>query len=306
MDFKPDLVLTLSKGASFRPHYSVLKLPQFHDKWMAYVHDPYPFHCYPRPFDWVESSYRQKEIFFKEVSEMAKYSSFPSLLLKEWMGSYFPNFLKTGVVVPHQNFDYNIKNCSPPSYFDESKFNLLHAGNLLQQRSPEGLINGFKLFLEQNPQARNDAKLFFIGRAHEQHLKVFEELNIPEIYFCNEGVSFEVVYNMQKKASVNIILEAKAATSPFLPGKFPHCVEANKVILSLAPYQSETRRLLGNNYPYWAEADDVQKIAGIIEKLYLLWIQNPDKLLLNRKDLEEYLSASYLKTVIDKLTSTES
>ena len=74
----------------------------------------------------------------------------------------------------------------------------------------------------------------------------------------------------------------------------------------MAPYQSETRRLLGNNYPYWAEADDVQKIAGIIEKLYLLWIQNPDKLLLNRKDLEEYLSASYLKTVIDKLTSTES
>jgi len=306
MDFKPDLVLTLSKGASFRPHYSVLKLPQFYDKWMAYVHDPYPFHCYPRPYDYVESSYKQKEFFFKEVSEKAKYSSFPSLLLKEWMGSYFPNFLNTGIVIPHQNFDYNIKNCSPTSYFDESKFNLLHAGNLLQQRSPEGLINGFKLFLKQNPQARNDAKLFFIGRAHEQHLKVFEELNIPEIYFCNEVVPFEVVYNIQKKASVNIILEAKSEISPFLPGKFPHCVEANKVILSLAPYQSETRRLLGNNYPYWAEADDVQKIAGIIEKLYLLWIQNPDKLLLNRKDLEEYLSASYLKTVIDKLTSTES
>ena len=306
IDFNIDLILTLSKGGSFRPHYAVLKLPHLHNKWMANVHDPYPFHCYPRPFDWVETSYKVKENFFKEVSEKAKYSSFPSLMLKEWMGGYFPNFLKTGIVIPHQNFDYNIKNCSPPSYFDESKFNLLHAGNLLQQRSPEGLINGFKLFLEQNPQARNDAKLFFIGRAHEQHLKVFEELNIPEIYFCNEGVSFEVVYNMQKKASVNIILEAKAATSPFLPGKFPHCVEANKVILSLAPYQSETRRLLGNNYPYWAEADDVQKIAGIIEKLYLLWIQNPDKLLLNRKDLEEYLSASYLKTVIDKLTSTES
>lgn len=305
IDFNPDLILTLSKGASFRPHYAVLKLPKFHDKWMAYVHDPYPFHCYPRPFDWVESSYKVKEFFFKEVSEKARYSSFPSLLLKEWMGSYFSNFLKTGIVIPHQNFDYNIKNCAVPTYFDETKFNLLHAGNLLQQRSPVDLINGFKLFLEQNPQARNDSRLVFVGRIHEQHLEVFVKTQTPEIYFSNENVSFDVVYNMQKKASVNIILEAKAEISPFLPGKFPHCIEANKVILSLAPYYSETRRLLGEDYPYWSEANDTKKIADIIQKLYQLWIQNPDNLALNRKDLEEYLSVSYLKSVIDELISIQ-
>ena len=306
MDLKPDLVLTLSKGASFRPHYAVLKLPQFHDKWMAYIHDPYPFHCYPRPYDWVESSYKQKDIFFKEVSEKARYSSFPSLLLKEWMGSYFPNFLKTGVIIPHQNFDYNTTSCDVPSYFDETKFNLIHAGNLLQQRSPEGLVNAFKLFLEQNPLAKNDARLFFIGRAHELHLIFFEEVIIPEIYFLNESVSFEIVYNLQKKASVNIILEAKAAVSPFLPGKFPHCIEANKIILSLAPYLSETRRLLGNDYPYWSEADDVEKIANRIESLYQLWKQNPNNLVLNRFDLEEYLSATHLKFVIDELKNNAS
>ena len=306
MDFKPDLVLTLSKGASFRPHYAVLKLPQFHDKWIAYIHDPYPFHCYPRPYDWVESSYKQKEIFFKEVSEKARYSSFPSLLLKEWMGSYFSNFLKTGVIIPHQNFDYNTTSCDVPSYFDETKFNLIHAGNLLQQRSPEGLVNAFKLFLEQNPLAKNDARLFFIGRAHELHLIFFEEVIIPEIYFLNESVSFEIVYNLQKKASINIILEAKAAVSPFLPGKFPHCIEANKMILSLAPYLSETRRLLGNDYPYWSEADDVEKIANCIETLYRLWKQNPNNLVLNRSDLEEYLSATHLKFVIDELKNNAS
>ncbi len=306
IDFNIDLILTLSKGGSFRPHYAVLKLPHLHNKWMANVHDPYPFHCYPRPFDWVETSYKVKENFFKEVSEKAKYSSFPSLMLKEWMGGYFPNFLKTGIVIPHQNFDYNINDSSLPSYFDESKFNLLHAGNLLQQRSPEGLINGFKLFLEQNHQAKKEARLVFVGNVHEQHLEVFAKTHTPETYFSNENVSFEVVYNMQKKASVNIILEAKAEISPFLPGKFPHCVEANRAILSLAPYYSETKRLLGENYLYWSEANDVKKIAEIIEKLYQLWIQNPNNLLLNRKDLEEYLSSSYLKSVIEQLTSTES
>lgn len=38
--FDPDIVLTLSKGASFRPHHALLQLPELHSKWMAYIHDP--------------------------------------------------------------------------------------------------------------------------------------------------------------------------------------------------------------------------------------------------------------------------
>ena len=52
-DFQPDLVLTLSKGASFRSHHALLQVPELHSKWMAYVHDPYPFHFYPRPYNWI-------------------------------------------------------------------------------------------------------------------------------------------------------------------------------------------------------------------------------------------------------------
>lgn len=301
-NFEADLVLTLSKGASFRPHYALLKLPELHHKWMAYVHDPYPFHYYPRPYNWIESSYKQKDLFFVKVSRKAQYSAFPSMLLQEWMGSYFPNFIKTGIIIPHQNAKHEGENNKFPGYFDKSKFNMLHAGNLLAQRSPEGLIEGFKLFLHQNSQARIDAKLIILGNAFD-HTKMLEEYrkNNPEIYIHNGNLAFGLVYNLQKNVSVNIILEAKSEISPFLPAKFPHCVEANKVILSLAPYYSETRRLLGNDYPYWSEVDDVKKIAALIEKLYWLWKQNPDNMLLNRSDLEDYLSTDYLKKVINKL-----
>lgn len=300
--FQPDLVLTLSKGASFRPHYAVLKLPELHNKWMAYVHDPYPFHFYPRPYTWVETSYKQNEKFFAKVSEKAKYSAFPSQLLLEWMGSYFPNFLKTGSVIPHQNAKYEIQNSSLPSYFDTAKFNVLHAGNLMKQRSPKGLIEGFRFFLNQNPEAKKDSKLILLGNAsyHSALLKEYEIGN-PEIYIYNGNVKFDTVYNLQKNVSVNVILESKSEISPFLPAKFPHCVEANKPIVSLAPYYSETRRLLGDDYPYWAEVDDTAKIAVIIERLYQLWKQNPDNLQLNRKDLVAYLSADYLKKTINNL-----
>lgn len=304
--FQPDLVLTLSKGASFRPHYAVLKLPELHNKWMAYVHDPYPFHFYPRPYTWVEPGYKFKENFFFEVSKKAKYSAFPSKLLLEWMGSYFPEFIKSGVVIPHQN-SKNIsqnsdQNNNLPSYFDNSKFNLLHAGNLMGGRSPKGLIDGFLLFLNENPDVSKESKLILLGNAsnYTEMIQLYERDN-NEIYFYNGNVAFDTVYSLQKKVTVNIILESKSEISPFLPGKFPHCVEANKAILSLAPYYSEIRRLLGNDYPYWAEVDQVDKIAEIIGVMYQLWKQSPDNLLLNREDLIHYLSKDYLKKIINGL-----
>lgn len=297
-----DFVLTLSKGASFRPHYALLKMQPWHAKWIAYVHDPYPFHCYPPPYNWFQPGYRQKEAFFKEVSQKAKHSAFPSLLLKEWMGSYFPDFLKTGILIPHQNAKVEIQPTELPLYLDKSKFNLLHAGNLLDARSPKGLIVGFKLFLERNSDAKKDVRLLLIGPStyFSNLIQSYQEV-LPELLVKNENVNFDIVYQIQKYATVNIILEAKSEISPFLPGKFPHCVEANKVILSLAPFNSEVKRLLGEDYPYWSEVDDVESIAVIIEKMYRLWKHHPDDLILNRKDLEDYLSVDFLKNVFDNL-----
>ncbi|WPO79493.1 UDP-glycosyltransferase [Flavobacterium sp. KACC 22761] len=300
--FNSDLVITLSKGASFRPHYAILKVPELHNKWMAYIHDPYPFHFYPRPYNWVEPNYARKELFFKELAQKAVYSAFPSQLLQEWMSSYFPEFSKTGILIPHQNEKYKVQNENFPSYFDPEKFNLLHAGNLMKQRSPRGLIEGFKMFLEQNSEAKKDAKLLLLGNA-SYHADMLEDYakNSPEIYIYNGNKLFDEVYYLQKNVSVNIILEAKGEISPFLPAKFPHCIEANKIILSLAPYYSETRRLLGNDYEYWSEVDDIHRISSLIEKLYQLWKQDQSNLALNRKDLEEYVSVAHLKETINKL-----
>lgn len=305
--FQTDLVLTLSKGMSFRPHYALLQIPQWHKKWMAYVHDPYPFYFYPKPYKWLEPSHKFKESFLKEVSQKAKYSAFPSQLLLEWMGEYYPSFLTTGMLIPHQNAKIEIQNAELPSYFDSSKFNLLHAGNLLDARSPVGFMEGFKLFLERNPFAKEEVRLLLIGPS-SCFSKIIQDYQkeMPELIVKNENVSFDTVYEIQKQATVNVILEAKSDISPFLPGKFPHCVEANKMILSLAPFNCEVKRLLGEDYPYWAEVDDVESIATIVEEMYFIWKQNPEDLLLNRIDLEQYLSADNLKIIMETLDLTNS
>ena len=73
------------------------------------------------------------------------------------------------------------------------------------------------------------------------------------------------------------------------------------MILSLSPYLSEVKSLLGADYEYWSEVDDDIKISKLIEQLYYLWKKNPDNLLLNRVDLQDYLSVDNLKQTITNL-----
>ncbi|TNJ45761.1 UDP-glycosyltransferase [Tamlana fucoidanivorans] len=297
-----DLVITLSKAASFRPHYAVNELPELHEKWMAYIHDPYPFNCYPKPYDWKDPGHEIKEKFFKSLSENAKYSAFPSLLLKEFMGQVFDNFNNTGMVIPHQIINVDIKEQKPPSYFERNKFNVMHAGSLLKQRNPEGLIKGFQRFLDNNNKAKKDSKLILLGNAdyHKQMIENYSK-ELPQLYVKLSNISFKEVYCLQYHVSVNIILEADSEVSPFLPGKFPHCVSADKPILHLGPEKSESKRLLGVKYPYSSEINDINKIAEIFERLYEEWKNNDEKLILNRPDLVNYLSENQLKTQLKKV-----
>ena len=298
-----DLVLTLSKGASFRPHHAMLKLPTIHNKWMAYVHDPYPFHYYPRPYNWVEKGYKYKEKFFREVSNKAAYSGFPSLLLKEWVGSYFPNFLQTGLIIPHQDIEILTTNdIAFPDYFNENYFTILHAGNLMTERDPKGLIEGFHLFLKNNPLAKEETSLLLLGvsNAHREIIIQYEK-EIKQLFFSDGNIPFNIVKNIQNKVSVNVILEAKSEISPFLPAKFTHCVKANKPILLLGPFYSETRRLLKEDYLYASEIDNIEKIASAIEKLYLIWKEAPTNLKLNRTDLNNYVGLKHLKQKMESI-----
>lgn len=307
IDFDPDLVLTLSKGGSFRPHHALLKLPDLQGRWMAYIHDPYPMHWYPPPYPWYEPGFQQKEDFMKQVADKARFIAYPSRLLLEWMGSKYYTFEEKGIVIPHQLEDNNsTKNAQDESIssidFDTTKFNIVHAGNLIRGREPFGLIEGFNRFLLSNPDVRNNIRLVLVGgRNYYSEYLLSKQQENPEIIISETKLTFDETKLIQEKASVNIILEAKSEISPFLPGKFPHCIEADNMILLLSPPESESRRLLGKDYPYWAEIDNAPLISDLLEKLYIVWMNDPEDLQLDRHDLKEYLSFSYLKETLDSL-----
>jgi len=304
--FKPDLVLTLSQGGRFRPHHALVQMTELHKKWMAYIHDPYPMHLYPPPYAWEEPGYSQKERFMKEISQKAAFNAFPSKLLMEWMGSYFIGYQEKGLVIPHQIDFKVVSSTKTPEFFNSKKFNILHAGNLLWGRDPEGLIQGFIKFLILNPEAETESQLLFLGgQNHYSSILSDYKAKIPQFYVSEHNIPFKEVQAIQNLSSVNVILEAKSEISPFLPGKFPHCVKADRPILFLGPYLSESKRLLGEDYLYWAEIDEVDKIAVHLGKIYHQWKTDPTQLKLNRPDLEEYLSVNYLKETINKIFKKE-
>tara|TARA_R110002072_G_scaffold117281_15_gene248287 strand:+ start:2635 stop:3888 length:1254 start_codon:yes stop_codon:yes gene_type:complete len=295
-NFNPDWVLTLSKAGSFRPHKALLGIPKWHDKWLAYVHDPYPMHSYPRPYDWVEPGHNQKRDFFMQVAEKSKKVIYPSGLLAEWMESYYPPLKDKSLIIPHQIFPLETINENSPLFFKADFFSLIHAGSLMKQRNPRPLVNGYIKFLQETPGAKEQSQLIFIGTIDENHKDFLNQVaaNHKQIVIQDKYMEFNQASNLQRLASMNIILESNAEISPFLPGKFPHAVQTNKYILHIGPKQSETANLLGKNYPFQIENKNEDDIKNCIKIAFSKWKTNPEDFLLNREDLVEYLSVHYI------------
>jgi hypothetical protein len=215
------------------------------------------------------------------------------------MGQYFPKFLKTGIVLPHQDISEAKNEAQIPSYFDSAKFSLLHAGNMLGYRNPFHLVKAYSIFLEREPAAKADAQLIFLGPAEYHEPAFTQACNAVSSIYKSEGyVAFNEVYYLQQQTSVNVIIEAEAALSPFLPGKFPHCIKANKPILLLSPAKSECNRLLGEAYPYSALPSDISTIAEMLSTLYHRWKENNNSLRLDREDLNTYFTSQYIRQVL--------
>lgn len=296
-----NMIWTLSKGNSCRSHKAVLELPHWHDKWYAYVHDPFPQQLYPRPYNYVPHGYRKQRMFFREITLKAKRIVFPSLLLKEWMESYYADIKDRSLIIPHQEPSIKVAKEQLPDYFNAEKFNILHAGNLLNLRDPKPIVEAYALFLKQHPEANDISSLSFLGKQsiYDDYFEK-QKSNMQSLYVSKDYVPFNEVYGMQKAAYINIILEAKSEISPFLPGKFAHCVSANKPIVVIGPYYSECKRLLGETYPYCFEFDQVERLAKVFGDLFIIWLKDPKLLVLDRPDLKMYLSDTYLKRTIEE------
>lgn len=302
-----DYIITLSYASSFRAHKAVLQLPQWHAKFLPYIHDPYPMHSYPRPYDWVEPGHQYKRDFFVALYKAAHSIIYPSKMLGDWMESYYPTGNGKAVIIPHLITESLKDTGIYPSYFDPIKFNILYAGALMSARNPMSLIKAFRAFLEQEPDANEVARLVIVTGDSVFHPEMNKiTTTCSQLRLSPAKESFENSYNMQQRAAVNVVLEAKGPASPFLPGKVPHCVIANKPLLLLGPYYSETKRILGEDYPYWSEIDNVPQIKNIISTLYHNWKKANGSTTLDVPGMNAYFSSTAITAAFNEINSSKS
>lgn len=302
-DESPDFIITCSKGASFRPHFALMNLREAKGKWLAYIHDPFPFSCYPPPYEWKDPGQALKKDRFQKMLSAATFIAYPSKLLADWMCNFYDYDRDKEIIIPHQMTTYSfLKNeCAVPEWWDNERFNVLHAGNLMDKRNPEGLLNAWIRFQKLRPEAAGRSSLIFAGSGNpHQNLRETPDAQNSDVFFSGH-IPFTTALHLQYRASVNVILESISEISPFLPGKFPHCVQANRPILLLAPKKSESLRLLGEEYSYWSLADDADKILDILIQLYDKWQSQKGEKYLNRPDLVDYLSSGRLKEQLNQI-----
>lgn len=294
---KYDLIITLGSGAEFQPHYAMLgvdtKIP-----WLANFHDPYPMSVYPEPYRKKKNLifYHQEKIT-KRITEKADYLSFPSLLLSNLMQEKYEFKDSKIVILPHvgihlDNLPADVNDSKV--HLKDDKFNIVHAGTLLGPRKIDSFLKAYKLFIDSDIEKKIKSSFTIFGSvAPENFLSLKTDLESENFQIVTDRISYKKSLELLKIVDVALIVEAKTDFSPFMPGKLADLIFMEKTILVLGPTNSETLRILGKNYPYHSNSDDMNQILNCLHNLWDSWKKN-NLDLPNKKKLKDYISGSNL------------
>jgi len=295
-----DLIIALGSGCSFLPHYALVRIKTAAKKMMNF-HDPYPMTWYPEPYKhkWT-IFYKWQEWHTKQICKEADFISFPSELLKQHM------IEKTNVnpnkcfVLPHVGCDlFNLPGNKNDSsvFLAKDKFNILHSGALLGPRGIDALFEAYELFLNKDKKRKEKTVLNILGNIDPKHQKNIGKGSSDNYQIINKRVSYKKSKELQKEADVALVIEAISNFSPFMPGKLSDIFFLEKVIFALTPVNSETRRLLGENYEYLAKADEVAQILKCFEALWDNW-RNENLVMTQKSILKKYVSAKQFNEIL--------
>ena len=264
---KYDAIYALGSGSAFAPHFALAEM-ELDIPFYVNIHDPFPMHVYPEPYKkpktWINALLEKK---FAIVLQAAKGISFPSQLLMEDMSKTFASIKEKGFIIPHIG---TLLTSLPTEDGDDalalnaSKINILHAGTLLGPRNPAYLLKAIGELNVECPELMEQVVFTFVGKVNKALTEVVNSSKISNVTFLTSRFSYQKSLGLINQAQALLVIEAISTFSPFLPGKIADIAYAGKPIISLSPKNSEVRRLLGSNYPYQTELDNVKEMKQIL------------------------------------------
>jgi hypothetical protein len=303
-----NLLFVRTIAGSIASHTAVFNLSKQLDfKWVVNFNDPAPASLMPYPYFDGKTDYPKQmandEAVVKEIVRSCDGITSPSVLLTQRFLDFTGVRAEDKKVYKFPHIFVAPQHIKTPSFLDKGKFNVVHPGSLLGPRNPEFLLKAFKTFIEQNPEKAAATKLTFFGTIHAKHKPLFDAFPHPEFLDVRDKrIPHEEALGVLQESSVLIILEAIADESPFMPGKLAEFIGLIKTVWALSPKKSETRRILGLEYPYQCEANNEDEIYKQLNALFDAWKENKQLPLSNEK-LLAYVSPKHVVEEMEKILS---
>lgn len=227
---KYDVVLSC---VSFKHYFSLLlgyEISQkYKKKWMVYCVD-----AIPAPLGWYPNDLfrrRLTKFFFKYVSQADAFFSSNKQML-DYEVSYMPNY--TGV----KDYLYTpIRNEAIIKSKPKGNIIFLYTGGLYGPRKKEALIDGFRLFIKEYPQA----KLIFVGNNSKRDFQCAEDLILSNnVEIKGFTPNLQSLYN---EATALIDINAYFDNDVFLSSKIINYLPIMKPIISITGNNSPSRNI---------------------------------------------------------------
>jgi glycosyltransferase involved in cell wall biosynthesis len=278
---RPDLIMVRGAGDGFEPHIAMLsrKSPV---PWVAHYHDPYPASLYPQPYRYTRPIIsRHRERVHRAILDSANLLSFPSRRLLEWvLQGRFETHRSKAVVIPHLASELSERCRASLSLPDlpgdgPGRFVVMHTGTFLGPRKPWALLEGFERFLGEDGERRASARLVLLGGVNRNHLadpRWDEALSSPNVLFpASSRVPYRTAVDLARRATVLVVVEASAASSPFFPAKLADYLWLRKPVLALSPRASTVADILGADYPLLVRPDAPEEVAAALGRAWGCW-----------------------------------
>lgn len=302
---KFDLIFIRTVATSGCSHRAVSELAHsFEIPILSYFNDPIPYCLMPFPYSTGVTNYpnfdlKEKQIIKSVINRSAAIAS-PSKKLNELFLDFSQDSSKKTFIFPHIFFEEASSDKEGLTEFlDFNKINITHCGSLLSQRDPSGLLKAFELFFDQNPEFLSKVSINFFGPVTEIHLPIFKDFKYNAcLNVVNKRISHSISLALMQHSDLFLLLESSHQHSPFMPVKLAEVIGLNKIFLSLASADSETRRILGPSYPLQTEATNSEEIHRILNE-FLLTKLNLEAIQTQVKMLESYILPASVNEELD-------
>ena len=192
-----------------------------------------------------------------------------------------------------------------------STFTLTHAGVLYRDtRYPLTFLKAVRRCLDSGTLPR-DTRVDFIGAgdlvASQRFAQIVTDLRLQDVIHTRERIPYRQALRLMMDSSALLLLQGGESTRTLVPTKAFEYLRTGRPILSLAPADSATSRVL-REFPavFTANPDDGTEIAASLAALLEMWMNGPRVIDRTSNGLARYSrrsAARHLAHVLDAVTA---